>query len=116
MTQKSKLIVGIDLGTTNSSAAIYADKEIKIIQASGSRAEAYRVNQKMFPSVVFIGEDKEIIVGNSAKKKLITDPQRTIMEIKRKMGSKETVEVDNVKYTPEKISSYILERIKKDSE
>lgn len=116
MTQKSKLIVGIDLGTTNSSAAIYADKEIKIIQASGSRAETYRVNQKMFPSVVFIGEDKEIIVGNSAKKKLITDPQRTIMEIKRKMGSKETVEVDNIKYTPEKISSYILERIKKDSE
>jgi len=116
MTQKSKLIVGIDLGTTNSSAAIYADKEIKIIQASGSRAETYRVNQKMFPSVVFIGEDKEIIVGNSAKKKLITDPQRTIMEIKRKMGSKETVEVDNIKYTPEKISSYILKRIKKDSE
>ena len=64
MTQKSKLIVGIDLGTTNSSAAIYADKEIKIIQASGSRAETYRVNQKMFPSVVFIGEDKEIIVIN----------------------------------------------------
>ena len=116
MSQESNLIVGIDLGTTNSSAAIYTNKEIKIIQASGSRAGAYRVNQKMFPSVVFIGEDKEIIVGNSAKKKLITDPQRTIMEIKRKMGSKETIEVDDVKYTPEKISSYILERIKKDSE
>jgi len=113
---ENNIVLGIDLGTTNSSAAIYKNKEIIIIQTSGNRSDTYAFDQKMFPSAVFIGENEEIIVGNLAKKKLITHPTRTIIEIKRKMGSDEIIEVDNVEYTPEKISSYILAKIKKDSE
>ena len=71
----------------------------------------------MFPSIVYINKKSdEILVGIEAKKKYVTNPQNTILEIKRKMGTKETVEVDGEKYTPEQISSYILKKIKTESE
>ena len=73
--------------------------------------------EKMFPSIVYINKKSdEILVGIPAKNKYVSNPQNTILEIKRKMGTKETVEVDGDKYTPEQISSYILKKIKTESE
>ena len=108
-------ILGIDLGTTNSAAAVYHNDEIKVIKSSDNKMSDSV--EKMFPSIVYINKKSdEILVGIPAKNKYVSNPQNTILEIKRKMGTKETVEVDGDKYTPEQISSYILKKIKTESE
>ena len=112
---KDGYILGIDLGTTNSAAAVYHNDEIKVIKSSDNKMSD--AVEKMFPSIVYINKKSdEILVGIEAKKKYVSNPQNTILEIKRKMGTKETVEVDGDKYTPEQISSYILKKIKTESE
>jgi len=73
--------------------------------------------EKMFPSIVYINKKSdEILVGIEAKKKFISNPENTILEIKRKMGTKEKVKIDGERYTPEQISSFILNKIKTESE
>ena len=112
---KDGYILGIDLGTTNSAAAVYHNDEIKVIKSSDNKMSDSV--EKMFPSIVYINKKSdEILVGIPAKNKYVSNPQNTILEIKRKMGTKETVEVDGDKYTPEQISSYILKKIKSESE
>ena len=112
---KDGYILGIDLGTTNSAAAVYHNDEIKVIKSSDNKMSDSV--EKMFPSIVYINKKAdEILVGIPAKNKYVSNPQNTILEIKRKMGTKETVEVDGDKYTPEQISSYILKKIKTESE
>ena len=112
---KDGYILGIDLGTTNSAAAVYHNDEIKVIKSSDNKMSD--AVEKMFPSIVYINKKSdEILVGIEAKNKYVSNPQNTILEIKRKMGTKETVEVDGEKYTPEQISSYILKKIKTESE
>jgi len=112
---KDGYILGIDLGTTNSAAAVYHNDEIKVIKSSDNKMSD--AVEKMFPSIVYINKKSdEILVGIEAKKKYVSNPMNTILEIKRKMGTKETVEVDGDKYTPEQISAYILEKIKTESE
>ena len=112
---KDGYILGIDLGTTNSAAAVYHNDEIKVIKSSDNKMSD--AVEKMFPSIVYINKKSdEILVGIEAKNKYVSNPQNTILEIKRKMGTKETVEVDGDKYTPEQISSYILKKIKTESE
>ena len=112
---KDGYILGIDLGTTNSAAAVYHNDEIRVIKSSDNKMSD--AVEKMFPSIVYINKKSdEILVGIEAKKKYVSNPQNTILEIKRKMGTKETVEVDGDKYTPEQISSYILKKIKTESE
>ena len=112
---KDGYILGIDLGTTNSAAAVYHNDEIKVIKSSDNKMSDSV--EKMFPSIVYINKKSdEILVGIEAKKKYVDNPMNTILEIKRKMGTKETVEVDGEKYTPEQISAYILEKIKTESE
>ena len=112
---KDGYILGIDLGTTNSAAAVYHNDEIKVIKSSDNKMSDSV--EKMFPSIVYINKKSdEILVGIPAKNKYVSNPQNTILEIKRKMGTKETVEVDGDKYTPEQISSYILKKIKTESE
>ena len=115
MENTGKYILGIDLGTTNSAAAVYKDDEIVVIKSQDNKMSD--AVEKMFPSIVYIDKKSdEILVGIEAKKKYVDNPQNTILEIKRKMGTKETVEVDGEKYTPEQISSYILKKIKTESE
>ena len=112
---KDGYILGIDLGTTNSAAAVYHNDEIKVIKSSDNKMSD--AVEKMFPSIVYINKKSdEILVGIPAKNKYVSNPQNTILEIKRKMGTKETVEVAGDKYTPEQISSYILKKIKTESE
>ena len=101
-------IIGIDLGTTNSCVAVYEGGEpVVITNPEGSRTT---------PSVVSFKKDGERSVGQLAKRQAIQNPDRTIMSIKRHMGSNYTVTIDGKKYTPQEISAMILTKMKNDAE
>ncbi|MDQ1279860.1 MAG: molecular chaperone DnaK [Thermoproteota archaeon] len=109
--QKEK-ILGIDLGTTNSAAAVMeAGRPLTIPSAEGPTMAG-----KMFPSVVAFTKDGQLLVGESAKRQAITNSEGTIIEIKRKMGTDYKVSVYGKEYTPQQISAFILQKIKKDAE
>ncbi len=105
-------IVGIDLGTTMSALAVVEGGKPEIVL----NAEGERIT----PSVVAFTEDGERLVGTLAKRQAITNPERTIMEIKRKMGTNHRVKIQTKKWTkefsPEEISAMILQKLKKDAE
>ncbi len=87
MESTEKYILGIDLGTTNSAAAVYKDDGIVVIKSKDNKMSDSV--EKMFPSIVYINKKSdEILVGIEAKKKYVDNPQNTILEIKRKMGTK----------------------------
>ena len=101
-------IVGIDLGTTNSEVAyVEAGKPTIIKSAEG---------QPYFPSVVAFTKDGEMLVGEAAKRQAVTNPQATVQRIKRKMGTNEKIKIHGKTYTPQQISAFILQKIKKDAE
>lgn len=101
-------IIGIDLGTTNSCVAVMeGGQPTVIINAEGSRTT---------PSVVAFTKNGERLVGDTAKRQAVTNPDRTISSIKREMGRNYTVNIDHKKYTPQEISSMILQKLKKDAE
>ena len=101
-------IIGIDLGTTNSEVAIVeAGKPTIIKSAEGN---------PYFPSVVAFTEDGEMLVGEAAKRQAVTNTDGTIHRIKRKMGSGEKLKIRGKEYSPEQISAFILQKIKKDAE
>ena len=100
-------IIGIDLGTTYSCVSVLEGGEAKVIpNAEGNRTT---------PSVVCI-KDGETTVGEVAKRGAITNPDKTVASIKRKMGTSETVEIEGKKYTPQEISAKILSKLKADAE
>ena len=101
-------IIGIDLGTTNSCVSVYEGGEpVVIANAEGNRTT---------PSIVGFTKSGERLVGETAKRQAITNPDRTIASIKRHMGSTYTVEIDGKKYTPQDISAMILAKLKADAE
>jgi molecular chaperone DnaK len=101
-------IIGIDLGTTNSEVAIVeAGKPTIIKSAEGN---------PYFPSIVAFTEDGEMLVGEAAKRQAVTNPEGTVHRIKRKMGRGEKVKIHGKEYSPEQISAFILQKIKKDAE
>src|SRR6266571_203620 len=104
-------IIGIDLGTTNSEAAYMEGGTPKIIPS----AEGSAYGGKMFPSVVAFTKDG-ILVGEPAKRQAVLNPEKTIMQIKRKMGTDYKVKIDGKDYTPPEISAMILRKIKADAE
>lgn len=101
-------VVGIDLGTTNSCIAIMEGKEANVI----TNAEGERTT----PSVVGFSKTGERLVGRVAKRQAITNPERTIVSIKRKMGTDYSVQIDQKKYSPPEISAMILQKLKADAE
>jgi molecular chaperone DnaK len=105
-------ILGIDLGTTNSAAAIYENGRATVIPS----AEGPTMAGKMFPSVVAFTKDGQLLVGESAKRQATANPEGTVYEIKRKMGTDYKVSIYGKEYTPQQISSFILQKIKKDAE
>jgi molecular chaperone DnaK len=105
-------ILGIDLGTTNSAAAIYEGGRATVIPS----AEGPTMAGKMFPSVVAFTKDGQLLVGESAKRQATANPEGTIYEIKRKMGTDYKVTIAGKEYTPQQISAFILQKIKKDAE
>src|SRR5881409_82545 len=109
---ETEKILGIDLGTTNSAAAIMeAGRPLVIPSGEGQTAAG-----KMFPSVVAFTKDGQMIVGEPAKRQAATNAEGTIQEIKRKMGSDYKVRLYGKEYTPQRISAFILQKIKRDTE
>src|SRR2546421_1261217 len=104
-------IIGIDLGTTNSEGGYMEGGTPKIIPS----AEGSAYGGKMFPSVVAFTKDG-ILVGEPAKRQAVLNPDRTVMQIKRKMGTDYKVRIDGKDYTPQEISAMILRKIKTDAE
>ena len=101
-------IIGIDLGTTNSCVAVMEGGDAVVIpNAEGNRTT---------PSVVAFSKDGERMVGQVAKRQAITNPDRTVISIKREMGTDYKVDIDGKKYTPQEISAMILQKLKSDAE
>ncbi|MBA7660293.1 Chaperone protein DnaK [subsurface metagenome] len=100
--------IGIDLGTTNSCIAFYEGGEATVIE----NAEGGRIT----PSVVAFTKSGERLVGMIAKRQAITNLDRTVASIKRKMGSKHRVKIDDKEYSPQEISAMILQKLKTDAE
>ena len=101
-------IIGIDLGTTNSCVAVFEGGEPSVIpNPEGARTT---------PSVVGFSKTGERMIGQVAKRQAITNPDRTVMSIKREMGTDYKVEIDGKKYTPQEISAMVLQKLKADAE
>jgi len=114
MTEKTKKekIIGIDLGTSNSAAAVLqAGKPTIIPSAEGTTAYG-----KAFPSVVAFTKDGQMLVGEPARRQAISNPKGTILAAKRKIGTNFKYKINSKEYTPQQISAFILQKIKKDAE
>jgi len=105
-------VIGIDLGTSNSAAAVMMGGKPTIIPA----AEGATVGGKAFPSVVAFTKDGELLVGEPARRQAVTNPDRTIVAAKRKMGTDHMFSAGDKGYKPQQISAFILQKIKKDAE
>jgi len=104
--------LGIDLGTTNSAAAIMEAGRPTVIPS----AEGPTIAGKMFPSVVSFTKEGQLLVGEPAKRQATVNPEGTVFEIKRKMGTDYKVSIFGKDYTPQQISAFILQKIKRDAE
>ena len=101
-------IIGIDLGTTNSCVAVMEGSEPTVIaNPEGSRTT---------PSVVAFAKNGERLIGQVAKRQAVTNPDRTVISIKREMGTDYRVNIDGKNYTPQEISAMILQKLKSDAE
>jgi molecular chaperone DnaK len=110
--EKAERVLGIDLGTTNSAAAVTMGGKPTIIPS----AEGPTAAGKMFPSVVALTAGGQLLVGEPARRQAIVNPEGTIREIKRKMGTNYKVSVFGKDYTPQQISGFILQKIVRDAE
>ncbi|MFV9629780.1 MAG: molecular chaperone DnaK [Methanosarcinales archaeon] len=105
-------IIGIDLGTSNSAAAALIGGRPAIIPS----AEGASIGGKAFPSIVAFTEDGQRLVGEPARRQAVTNPEGTVMAIKRKMGTDHKVTIRDKSFTPQDISAFILQKIKQDAE
>jgi molecular chaperone DnaK len=110
--KKGEKVLGIDLGTTNSAASIYEGGRATVI----SSAEGPTMAGKMFPSVVAFTKEGQLLIGEPAKRQATANPEGTIFEIKRKMGTTYKINIFGKEYSPQQISAFILQKIKKDAE
>jgi len=104
--------IGVDLGTSNSAAAFLEAGHSKIIPS----AEGASLYGKAFPSVVAFTKDGQVLVGEPAKRQAISNPEGTITAAKRKMGTTHKYKILGKEYTPQQISAFILQKIKRDAE
>jgi molecular chaperone DnaK len=105
-------IIGIDLGTSNSAAAILEGGKPSIIPS----AEGTTLGGKAFPSYVALTADGQMLVGEPARRQAVTNPEGTVYAVKRKMGTTEKIKLHDKEYTPEQVSAFILQKIKRDAE
>jgi molecular chaperone DnaK len=105
-------IIGIDLGTSNSAASALVGGKPTIIQA----AEGTSIGGKSFPSVVAFSKEGQLMVGEPARRQMLSNPEGTVLAAKRKMGTDYKFRVYGKEYTPQQISSFILQKIKRDAE
>ncbi len=112
MSEKREKIIGIDLGTTNSAAAVIMGGKPTVIPSAEGPTSA----GKMFPSVVAFTKDGQLLVGEPARRQAVTNPEGTIREVKRLMGTSKTITIHGKEYTPQQISAFILQKILRDAE
>lgn len=105
-------ILGIDLGTSNSAAAVLQANQPKIVPS----AEGATLYGKAFPSVVAFTKDGQILIGEPARRQAVNNPEGTVTGAKRKMGTNFKYKIYGKEYTPQQISAFILQKIKKDAE
>ena len=105
-------IIGIDLGTSNSAAAAVIGGRPTIVPS----AEGTSVGGKAFPSYVAFTKDGQLLVGEPARRQTVSNPEGTVLAIKRKMGTDYKVNIFGKEYTPQQISAFILQKIKRDAE
>jgi molecular chaperone DnaK len=111
-TKSRERVLGIDLGTTNSAAAIMEAGRPVIVPS----AEGPTIAGKMFPSVVAFTKDGQLLVGEPAQRQAVMNPEGTVFEVKRKMGTDYKIKIYDKEYTPQQISAFILQKIKRDAE
>ena len=109
---KKEKIIGIDLGTSNSAAAVLIGGKPTMIPS----AEGTTMYGKAFPSVVAFTKDGTLLVGEPARRQAVSNPKRTILAVKRKMGTNYKYKINGKEYTPQQISAFILQKIKRDAE
>ena len=109
---KKEKIIGIDLGTSNSAASVLVGGKPTVIPS----AEGASQYGKAFPSYVAFTDDGQMLVGEPARRQAVTNPENTISAIKRSMGTSNKVTVNGKQYSPQEISAFILQKIKKDAE
>ena len=109
---KKEKIIGIDLGTSNSAASVLVGGKPTTIPS----AEGASQYGKSFPSYVAFTDDGQMLVGEPARRQAVTNPENTISAIKRSMGTDHKVTVNGKQYSPQEISAFILQKIKKDAE
>ncbi|MDD3086237.1 MAG: molecular chaperone DnaK [Candidatus ainarchaeum sp.] len=105
-------IIGIDLGTSNSAAAVLEGGKSRIIPS----AEGNTLYGKAFPSYVAFSKEGKLLVGEPARRQSVTNPDNTITKAKRKMGTDYKYKINDKEYTPQQISAFILQKIKRDAE
>ena len=105
-------IIGIDLGTSNSAAAVMEAGKATIIPS----AEGQTMAGKSFPSYVAFTKDGQLLVGEPARRQAVTNPEGTAFEFKRKMGTNTKITLNGKDYSPEQLSAFVLQKIKKDAE
>ena len=112
MAETKEKIIGIDLGTSNSAAATIEGGRATIIPS----AEGTSLGGKAFPSYVAFTKDGQMLVGEPARRQAVSNPENTVFAIKRKMGTDYKVKTRGKEYTPQQISAFILQKIKRDAE
>ncbi len=112
MAESKTKVIGIDLGTSNSAAAVVEGGRPTIIPS----AEGTSLGGKAFPSYVAFTKDGQMLVGEPARRQAVSNPEGTIMAIKRKMGTDYKTKVHGKEFTPQQISAFILQKIKRDAE
>ena len=105
-------IIGIDLGTSNSAASVMEGGKATMVPSE----EGTSIGGKSFPSYVAFTQDGQLLVGEPARRQAVTNPNGTIKNVKRKMGTSEKVTALGKEYTPQQISAFILQKIKRDAE
>jgi len=105
-------IIGIDLGTSNSAAAVIQGGQPTLIPA----AEGTTAAGKAFPSVVAFSKDGDLLVGEPARRQAVTNPDNTVIEAKRKIGTEFLYKIQGKEYKPQQISAFLLQKIKRDAE
>jgi molecular chaperone DnaK len=111
-TMGKEKIIGIDLGTSNSEAAVMLGGKPTIIPS----AEGATVAGKMFPSYVAFTSDGQLLVGEPARRQTVSNPEGTVTAAKRKMGTDQIYRIYGKEYTPQQISAFLLQKIKRDAE
>src|SRR3954470_25058509 len=105
-------IIGIDLGTSNSAAAVMEGGKPTIVPS----AEGTTLGGKAFPSYVAITKDGQLLVGEPARRQAVSNPESTVTAFKRKMGTDFKYNLQGKEYTPQQLSGFILQKVKKDAE